>query len=105
MKESKNTIKYIQGTKTGDWINVLPSTVDGIYLGVQEWRNDLFLRYNIESPEVPTHCDDYNRKKSILHSLDCKKRGIITNSHNELRDGVANLAGKAFTPCTCATTP
>ena len=27
-----------------------------------------------------------------------KNGGLITARHNELRDGVANLAGKAFTP-------
>ena len=29
---------------------------------------------------------------------DCKKGGLVTKRHNELRDGVADLAGKAFTP-------
>ena len=35
---------------------------------------------------------------SIFHTLDRKKGGFITARHNELRDGVADLAEKAFTP-------
>ena len=32
-----------QGTKTGAWITVLPSMVNGTDLGDQDWRNALFL--------------------------------------------------------------
>ena len=34
----------------------------------------------------------------ISHALDCKRGGLVTARHNELRDGVADLAGKDFTP-------
>ena len=34
-------------TKTGAWVTVQPSTVNGTELGAQEWRDALFLRYGI----------------------------------------------------------
>ena len=34
---------------------------------------------------------------SICNAVDCKKGGLITERHNKLRDGVADLASKAFT--------
>ena len=34
----------------------------------------------------------------ISHTVTCKKGGLVTARHNELLDGVADLAGKAFTP-------
>ena len=74
------------------------STVNGTELGAQEWRDALFLRYGLEAPDLPTHCDGCQAKFSISHALDCKKGGLITAHHNEIRDGVADLAGKAFTP-------
>ena len=46
-----------QGTKTGAWITVLPSMVNGTDMGAQEWRNALFLCYGIDPPDLPTHCD------------------------------------------------
>ena len=46
-----------QKTKTGAWLTVQPSTVNRTELGAQEWRDDLFLRYGLDPPELPTHCD------------------------------------------------
>ena len=57
-----------QAAKTGDWITVLPSTVNGTELGVQEWRDALFLRYGLEPPDLPSHCDGCNAKFSISHA-------------------------------------
>ena len=64
----------------------------------QEWRDALFLRYGLEPPDFPTNCDGCHAKFSISHALDCKKGGLVTARHNDLRDGVADLAGKNFTP-------
>ena len=75
-----------------------PSTVNGTELGAQEWRDAAFLRYGLEPPDLPKHCDGCNARFSICHALDCKRGGLVTARHNELRDGVADLAGKAFTP-------
>ena len=80
------------------WLTVLPSTVNGTELGDQEWYDALFLRYGLDPPDLPTYCDGCQAKFSISHALDCKKGGLVTARHNELRDGVADLSGKAFTP-------
>ena len=74
------------------------STVNGTELGTQEWRDALLLRYGLDPPDLPTHFDGFQAKFSISHALDCKKGGLVTARHNKLRDGVADLAGKAFTP-------
>ena len=74
-----------------------PSTVIGTELGAQEWRDALFLRYGLDPPDLLTYCDGCQAKFSISHALDCKKGGLVTVRHNELCDGVAYLAGKAFT--------
>ena len=34
----------------------------------------------------------------MCHALDCNKVGLITARHNNLRYGVSDLSGKAFTP-------
>ena len=82
----------------GAWLTVLPYTVNGTELGAQEWRYALLLRYGLDPPDLPSHCDGCNAKFTISHVLECKKGGLVTARHNELRDGVADLAGKAFTP-------
>ena len=52
----------------------------------------------MEPPDLPSHCDGCDAKFTISYALDCKKGGLVTAHHNEIRDGVADLAGKAFTP-------
>ena len=54
-------------TKTGAWITVLLSMVNGMELGDQEWRYTLFPCYDIEPPDLPSHCDGCNKKCSIYH--------------------------------------
>ena len=87
-----------RAAKTGAWITVLLSTVNGIELGSQEWRDAFFLSYGLDHPDLPTHCNGCEARFTISHALDCKKGGLVTARHNELRDGVSDLAGKAFKP-------
>ena len=75
-----------------------PSTVNGTELGAQEWRDTLFLRYVLDLLYLTTYCDGCNTKFNICHTLKCKRGGLVTERHNELHDGFADLAGKAFTP-------
>ena len=64
------------------WLSVLPSTVNGAELGVQEWRDSLFVGYGIEPPDLPSYCDGYGAAFSICHALDFKKGGLITACHS-----------------------
>ena len=76
-----------RAANTGAWITVVPSTFNGTDLGAQEWRDALFLRYGLEPPDLPTHCNGCEARFTISHALDCKKGGLVTARHNELRDG------------------
>ena len=83
---------------TGEWLYMIPSTVNGTELVAHEWRDPLFLRYIIDPPDISDHCDGFEASLSICHALDYKKGGLITERHNDLCDGVADLASKYFTP-------
>ena len=87
-----------RAANTRAWLTVLPSTVNGTEMGSQERRDAHFLRYGLYPPELPKYCNGCEARFSISHALDCKKGGIVTARHNELRDGVEDLEGKAFTP-------
>ena len=50
------------------------------------------------SSDLTNNCDGCQARFTISHALDCKKGDLVMARHNELRDGVADLAGKAFTP-------
>ena len=66
--------------------------------GVQEWRDSLFLIYDIDPPELPDHCNGCGMAFDICHTLYCKKGGLNTVRHNNLHDGLSELASKDFTP-------
>ena len=74
------------------------STVNGTGLSAKEWRDSLFLGYGLNPPDLPHYCDGCNTKFSIYNAFDCKKGGLLMARDNNLRDGVVNLIGKAFTP-------
>ena len=59
-----------RAAKTGAWLTVLSSTVNGTELGAQEWRDALFLRCVLEPPDLPKYCDGCQAKLSISHALD-----------------------------------
>ena len=86
-----------RGTKTGSWLTVLPSTINGMEMGTKKWFDALFLRYCIDPPYLPPNCDNYNYDFSISHALDFIKGSLIMTFHNELCVGVADLSGKDFT--------
>ena len=85
-------------TKTGAWLTLHPSTVNGTEWCAQEWCDSLFMQYGIDPPDLPKYCDGYNTKFTICHALNCKMGGLVMARHNKLRDRVADLAGKAFPP-------
>ena len=59
-----------QATKTGAWLTVQPSTVNGTELGAQEWRDALFLQYSLEPPDLLKYYDGCNAKFKICHALE-----------------------------------
>ena len=59
-----------RAAKTGAWLTVLPSTVNGMELGAQEWRDALFLKYRLEPPDLHAHCDGCEARFTISHTLD-----------------------------------
>ena len=77
---------------------MFPSKVNVMDLGYQELHYVLFLRYGIDPPDLPPHCNGYNSSFSIGHSLDCKKGILITTRYNKICDGVSDLDVKYFTP-------
>ena len=64
--------------------------------GDQEWNDALFLWYGLDPPDLSTYCDGCNAKFTIYHTLNCKRGGLVTAHHNELHNGVVDVAGKGF---------
>ena len=56
------------------------------------------MRYGITLPDLPDVCDGCEACFTLQHALGCKKGGLVIFRHNEIRDELVHLAGKALTP-------
>ena len=80
------TRRLQRATKTGAWLTVQPSTVNGTKLGAQEWRDAAFLRYGLKPPDLSKHCNGCNTKFSIFYALDCKRGVLVTAQPWDMRE-------------------
>ena len=95
---SQDALWLQRGTKNGAWVYVTPSMVNGTELEDWDWRDALFLLYDINPPDPPYIFDGYGAQLSFAQTLDCKKFILVTNRHKELHYGVVDLIRKVFTP-------
>ena len=77
--------------------SVLPSIVSGTELSAQEFRDTLSMRYDGEAPpDLPARCGGCDAPFTLQDAIACKKGGLVVIfRHNEIRDELVNLAGKA----------
>jgi hypothetical protein len=86
-----NRRTILTGKETGQWLLVLPSTVNGIELSAQEFCNALLMGYAQGTPDLPIQCGSCQQKFSVCHVLDCKRNGLVISWHNEIRDELSDL--------------
>ncbi|CEL92398.1 unnamed protein product, partial [Vitrella brassicaformis CCMP3155] len=82
--------------KTSGWLTTLPSTDNNTALDAAEFRDALNLRYGRHPPGLAARCDYCNQPLTVDHALCCKRYGLVTRRHNELRDTFAELTGMAW---------
>ena len=86
------------GTNIGACLYVPPSTSNGTYLGAQEWRDALFLKYDIDPPYLFSKYGGCSTVLSIYHAIYCKDGGLVESHQNELRDRFTDLSENASPP-------
>jgi hypothetical protein len=74
----------LRGKETGQWLSVLPSTVNGTIISAQEFRDALLLGYTHCPPDLPIQCNGCQQKFSVHHALECKHGGLLISRHNEI---------------------
>jgi len=97
-QDTQRTLK--RAKKTGRWLSVMPSHVGGTILSSTEFRDDLMLRYARVPSNLPTSCDGCgeSEKFDVNHALECKKGGLVTARHDEIRDELRDLLAHVLSP-------
>ena len=99
--DTRRTIN--RGKHCGQWLGVIPSTVNGTELSAQEFRDNLCMRYARSPGDLPKHCDGCISKHrehnpfTMRHALQCKTGGLITVRHDEIAGELMDWAAKALT--------
>ena len=81
---------------TSGWLNVLPLAHHHFDLSAQQFRDALCLRYHRPLSLLPASCDGCGGDFSLTHALDCRKGGLVTQRHNEVRDALGDLAALGY---------
>lgn len=91
--------------ETGRWLSVVPMELNHMVFSPQEFRDGLALCYHLHPPDFLKDCDGCGWQTSIQHVLGCKKRGLVTSHHNEVRDDLYYLLCQSFPPTATLTEP
>ena len=94
-KKRRTVMRAVDG-KTSNWLTVMPVARHQFDLSVVEFRDALALRYSRPLLRMPANCDGCGGPFDMTHALDCKKGGLVTQRHNEVRDALGNIAALAY---------
>jgi hypothetical protein len=82
---------------TGLWLLVIPDRLNGNSLSAEEFHDNLWLRYNLLSLDMPQLCDGCGVRMTIKHALCCKVGGLLHIQHDNVVDEWHHLCGCALT--------
>ena len=75
---------------------MLPVAKHHFDLSAGEFRDALAMRYGRSLLSMPSVCDGCGELFTLGHALDCKKGGLVTQRHNEVRDALGDMAALAY---------
>ena len=86
VKAIRRTVMRAVDGKTSNWLTVMPFARHQVDLSAVEFSDALAMRYSRPLLRMPANCDGCGGPFDLTHALDCKKVGLVTQRHNEVRD-------------------
>jgi len=87
----QRAILQAKDSNISSWLSVLPLARSQFNLLVQEFWDGLTLQYKKPLLSVPSVCDGCGVQFSIKHALDYHFGGLVSCSHNEVRDSFGDI--------------
>ena len=78
-----------------NWLNAYPLKEYGFDLNKQQFWDGISIRYDWPLNNLPTTCA-CGLKYDFQHSVSCKKRGLVSILHNDIRDLTANISREVY---------
>ncbi|KAL7475331.1 hypothetical protein ACHAW6_001261, partial [Cyclotella cf. meneghiniana] len=76
---------------TGAWLTTIPDRFGGTELSKTEWHDNVSIRYGWRPLALPDRCDGCGEGFTVEHGLNCKKGGLVSIRHDDVRDEWAHL--------------
>ena len=76
---------------TGAWLTTIPDRFGGTELSKTEWHDNVSIRYGWRPLALPDRCDGCGEGFTVEHGLNCKKGGLVSIRHDDIRDEWAHL--------------
>jgi hypothetical protein len=80
----------------GLWLLVIPDHLNGNSLSAEEFRDNLWLRYNLLLLDMPQLCDGCGAPMTVKHALCCKVSSLVHIRHDDVADEWRHLCGCAL---------
>jgi hypothetical protein len=81
----------------GLWLSVILDCLNGNSLLAEEFRDNLWLRYNLFPLDMPQLCDGCGEPMTVKHALCCKFGGLVHKQHDDVAGEWRHLCGCALT--------
>ncbi|XP_057290771.1 uncharacterized protein LOC130613444 [Hydractinia symbiolongicarpus] len=88
--EEKRINESNMRTGVSNWLTTLPLTEWGYDLIKEQFWDAIKIRYNWQLERLPSNCI-CGVRFDLSHALSCKKGGLVTLRHNEIRNITADL--------------
>ena len=75
----------------------MPNKLNVTLMSRDEWLDNTWLRYGFKPMGICSHCDGGATPFTVEHGLSCKKGGLVSVRHDDVRDEAGALAGQALT--------
>jgi len=87
--------RMLRACLSGIWLSSVPDCLNGNILSMEEFRDNIRLRYNLAPLDMPRHCDGCGERMTVEHALSCKKGGLVHIRHDDVASEFANLCRHA----------
>ncbi len=84
--------------ETGAWLTATPNLLNGTDLAADKFRDNLRMHLRLTPISLPQQCIGCGDRFTVKHVMTCKKGGLVTLRHNDLKAEWHHLCAQALTP-------